>query len=206
MMINDLRWSEMKYRGRYRLPLAIQTHIVRYMRQHDIIQKSRKKSGDRIQKLYEELGVGLQAWTAEGLLPDFICLCRNKIDNFIQAKGRMMKQQKFFTLVENKIKWESWTEQWLDPEWDGELVDNIATKRWDGNVIDNVATKMGISKQQDNHMPSAVVIKEHVDFPPSPESGNVEQQLYDSSHNDGPWSFPDMFTSTLWNVSEEQPA
>lgn len=106
--INGFVWAEMNRQKRFRLPQTIQQIVHSYMRRYDLIEKGRKKYPEKMAKLYDLLQVGSHA--PPKLHPDFISLCRNKIDNFIQGKGRSLKKEGAFSQARDKIIWASSTE------------------------------------------------------------------------------------------------
>jgi len=115
LAINGFCWRDMKLKSRYRIPSSIERIIIWHMRKFDIIEKSRKKHGDKIENLYNHLGIGQKAMTSV-INPHFIWLCRRKVESFIEYKGRMFKKQKLCEFIDDRLKWKPCTDKWLEVE------------------------------------------------------------------------------------------
>lgn len=128
LQANEFRWPAM-HRSRYTLPNPIQLVVVRFMRRYDIVSKSQKRNSEKYEELYCLLSV--QSSASSTLQPDFAHLCRNKINSFIQTKGRALQQQQICSIVNREVQWKEYTSRWLEPGWNGDTTDpekKICTK------------------------------------------------------------------------------
>ncbi|CAG8975101.1 hypothetical protein HYALB_00008941 [Hymenoscyphus albidus] len=108
VVVNGFRWSGL-IRKRFQMPINLQRTIIVVMRRHSLVEKGRRHHREKMEQLYEELKIG--QFSDPKIHLNFISLCRNKVDDFIQGRSKTLKAH-------------GSTREWLEPDWDGAYLQN----------------------------------------------------------------------------------
>lgn len=119
--VNGFSRSEIHRKERDRLPSYISRTIIVLMRRYNIVKKGRKNDREQFEINYDELQIGQSA--SPKLHPEFLCVCRNKVDSFIHQKARSWKSQGLLRGNWDEVEWDSSTNEWLEPAWNGKIND-----------------------------------------------------------------------------------
>ncbi|KAH0535923.1 hypothetical protein FGG08_007166 [Glutinoglossum americanum] len=100
------------------LPNEVKTAVFRWMRKYDqvTIGSSAQTAGRLSLELYQTLGF-LDSSKEEQLRE----ICIEKTRRLIYSKGRTFNGIQYTQDKESKRIWASWTEAWLNPDWDGDV-------------------------------------------------------------------------------------
>jgi hypothetical protein len=100
---------------RYSLPLAARKTIITFQREHDFLEP---RHGGKVP--YTSLFDALQiSDSTSSALPQFLKLCRRKVDAFVKNNGVTWRKIGAVQKTPTGLQWESWTDSWLSPDWDG---------------------------------------------------------------------------------------
>lgn len=106
-------------RGRYLIRCDTQRRILQFMRMHSLLEKLSRKNSSQFQTLYNQIHIGTLA--EDTVHMDFSKLCRRKVSNFVQAKGKLFMLQEIVKIVEDGLEWIEATRKWQDEDWNGDF-------------------------------------------------------------------------------------
>ena len=113
----EYRFADMAATERYSLPPTARRTIIAFQREHDFLEPRR---GGKVPytSLFDILHLSDSTSTA---LPQFLKLCRRKVDAFVKNNGITWRKIGAVQKTSDGLHWESWTNIWLSPDWDGTI-------------------------------------------------------------------------------------